>query len=145
MAVQGGEVMADISAKEFREAAQREAYLAERSGESSIHGDNWSLFRAAAEHCEQLTLLREQLDAPCRRLFCEQTVRAYGFAANERDRLQRVLAEAQAQLATAKREAVEAFYGAVIHRFYNEAANDSEIITWHDALDAELARIREDR
>ncbi len=74
---------------------------------------------------------------------CEWHKRAVDVALILQAEAEAETAALKSALATAKREAVEAFVKAVEHRFYNEAANDSEIITWHDALDAELARIRE--
>ena len=70
----------------------------------------------------------------------------------EYEQLREQIATLTAELATAKREAVEAFCKALHSRFTNDAAamlegmdvEDWERLFW-GAVDAELARIREDR
>ncbi len=138
-------------ASDFRKAAA----IAKRDGDAAFAG----LFLDAAERCETLELKL----AACTAAALGNTDRtvaeriepghpyysaSYGDVCRAVDREMKL----REQLATAKREAVEAFYAAVMKRADRIRATGASVHGVSEysysvtiALDAELARIREDR
>jgi hypothetical protein len=130
-----------MTAQEFRDAAELMA---------RVDDDYWrQLLLAAAEQCDQLDRYKKlALDQDRRLLQKTVTITNPLWGAVTKARLEAERDEARTLLATAKREAVEAFYAAVMARVGDQMFNDPDLPQWRalwPALEAEIARIRAER